>query len=406
MPFIPPILPDWAQQLAGIFPLTALIEFTNLPTKLHVFELTGGVPLWNWPVTPSGARLLLSTLASNSDACCLDHEERSTVLQCVDGRYGDCYPSSTPTTTRLAVASKHSAAAANAIRVPNSRHDMPRRQTLTVVLLDRDDDDTRPGLRRSSSWSRLRHRRTAHHALSMTGWMALAGLLAASALCSLWIALAYLIVLPLTGLVIHATHGGPPRRLADEGASEFQRMVVATSSWNGTEWYAFIGGNRAVNSLLNKPLFKQGGSGGGDTGSTPRVLGFVLQVLIAGQWALALASCALMDWNAIIISVWIMFCAVSSGYLMRSKDCVSDWLREACRIKATPITTTLSSRRALLSALVYLNPDTKERRTSWIDPILAHCEERKEWEGALLDVIEMGEFFPVNDCIDEKGISR
>ncbi|KAM7192072.1 hypothetical protein V8F20_009048 [Naviculisporaceae sp. PSN 640] len=388
------MLPDWAQQLAGILPLTALIEFTDLPTKLHVFELAGGVPFWNWPVTPSGARLLLSTL-DNWDACCLDREERSTVLQCVDGRYGDCYPSSTPTTTRLAVASKDSAAVARTIRVPNPRLNMPRCQSLTVVLLGSDNDhhSSAPanarGLCRSDSWARLRDRRTAYYAFSITGWIALCGLLAASLLCGLYIALAYLVVLPLTGLVVHRTHGGPPRRLADETPSEFRRMVVCTSSWNGTQWYAFVGGSRAVNSLLNKPLFRPGGND--RSRLVPlHVWGIFLQILIAGQWALAVASCAVMDWNAMIISVWITFCALSTGYLMRPKDSVSDWLREGCRIKATPITTTLSSRRALLSALVYLNPDTKEGKTSWINPILAQCEERKEWESALLHVIETG----------------
>ncbi len=62
-----------------------------------MFELAGCVPLWNWPVTPAGARLLLAT-ADNDHACCLDREEHSTVLHCVDGRYGDCYAASTPTT--------------------------------------------------------------------------------------------------------------------------------------------------------------------------------------------------------------------------------------------------------------------------------------------------------------------
>jgi hypothetical protein len=44
----------------------------------------------------------------------------------------------------------------------------------------------------------------------------------------------------------------------------------------------------------------------------------------------------------------------------------------------------------MLAALVYLNPGTKERELSWIDPILAPCQERTDWETALLDYIENG----------------
>jgi hypothetical protein len=41
----PPPLNTWEQQLAGIVPLSALIEFIDLATKLHIFELTGTVPM-------------------------------------------------------------------------------------------------------------------------------------------------------------------------------------------------------------------------------------------------------------------------------------------------------------------------------------------------------------------------
>jgi len=37
----------------------------------------------------------------------------------------------------------------------------------------------------------------------------------------------------------------------------------------------------------------------------------------------------------------------------------------------------------MLTAMVYLNPDSKEQRTQWIDPILAPSTDRKEWESAL-----------------------
>jgi hypothetical protein len=56
---VSPHLPAWAQQLAGLVPLSALIEFIDIGMKLHLFELAGSVALWNWPVTPAGAKLLL-----------------------------------------------------------------------------------------------------------------------------------------------------------------------------------------------------------------------------------------------------------------------------------------------------------------------------------------------------------
>ena len=68
---VPPSLAVWLQQLAGILPLTALIDFTDLSVKLHAFELSGAVPFWNWAITPAGARLLLSS-QDTTYTCCLD----------------------------------------------------------------------------------------------------------------------------------------------------------------------------------------------------------------------------------------------------------------------------------------------------------------------------------------------
>src|SRR5262245_48921252 len=95
----PPSFVAWAQQLAGILPLSTLIEFIDLTSKLHIYELRGSVALWNWPVTPTGARLLFSNEDTTS-ACCLDRVGRCAVLHCFDCRYGDWYPCTTPTTTR------------------------------------------------------------------------------------------------------------------------------------------------------------------------------------------------------------------------------------------------------------------------------------------------------------------
>src|SRR5437667_2293882 len=50
----------WAQELAGILPLSTLIDFVDIPQHFHAFELTGSAPLWSWPITPANSRILLS----------------------------------------------------------------------------------------------------------------------------------------------------------------------------------------------------------------------------------------------------------------------------------------------------------------------------------------------------------
>lgn len=387
-PFIAaPALPFWTQQLAGILPLTALIEFIDLLTKLHVFELAGLVPLWNWPVTPAGARLLLAT-ADNAHACCLDRENLSTVLHCIDGRYGDCYPGSTPTTTRLIVTAHK-----DAFTVPNDSPNLleksNRTQALKVILLSQKPIPYRsqPMLgtaRRVSIWRRICSPSVRYMLVSYAGWLCWVGAMIISGMCCLYLAAAYLILLPLTGLAIRSTHGGIRRGLLDEGASEFKRMIVATSNFNGTHWWLFYGGSRTLNSLLNKPLFRTG------CARRPRLVRILLQALIACQWVAAVGSCALQDWNAIIVSIWLLFCALTSSYLSTPQNGVRDWLERDCNVNVTCIGAEFSSRRAMLSAMLYLNPDSKERRTSWINPILAPCAERNEWETALLDFIENG----------------
>jgi hypothetical protein len=42
-----PALPVWAQQLAGILSLAALIDVIDIKMRLHLYELHGSVPLWN-----------------------------------------------------------------------------------------------------------------------------------------------------------------------------------------------------------------------------------------------------------------------------------------------------------------------------------------------------------------------
>ena len=126
-----PDIPGWTQQLAGILPLLALIEFIDVSVKLHLYELTGLIPLWNWPITPAGARLLLSS-EDTYNACYLDRPSRSAVLHCIDGKYGDLYPCIALTTTRLCLYTKP-----DVVLVPNESPNCTttaaRKQQLTVV---------------------------------------------------------------------------------------------------------------------------------------------------------------------------------------------------------------------------------------------------------------------------------
>jgi len=408
VPLSLPEMPVYIQQLAGILPLTALVEFIDLPTKLHGFHLTGRVQLWNWAITPAGARLLLQT-RDNENACCLDSFDRSATLHCIDGRFGDLYPSSTPTTTRLWLGSLSSA-----VDIPNPnprmRQDNIRKQKLEVIVVLKDEshvalqqafEESRLPFWRAlfktdrAWWSPLRFR-----LLSLLGWLLWCLAVATSLASGLYIAAAYLLLLPLTGLAVKHSHGGPPRKLLDGRMTEYKRVVVATNSLNGSDWWLFYGGSTIVNSLLNKPLNRAAAGHGGNTNGnhTPRsqlVMG-LLQLCIVSQWGLAVASCAFQDWNAIIVSAWLAFCACSSAYLYPARDCVRDWLELDCKIRAVKIRAEFSSRRSLLGAMVLLNPDTKtslSSTTNWMNPILSPCDERTQWETALLKYIDQGCMF-------------
>ena len=46
----------------------------------------------------------------------------------------------------------------------------------------------------------------------------------------------------------------------------------------------------------------------------------------------------------------------------------------------------------MLSALVYLNPDTQEARLQWIDPILKEGLDRQVWQDLLLAFLTTGTY--------------
>lgn len=381
-----PSFPLWAQQLAGFLPLSALVEFTDVDIKLHIFELAGSVSLWNWPITPSGVRLLLSqqdVLAS----CCLDCSDRSPVLHCIDGRYGDWYLSNTPTTTRL-YTSLPKADVVVWNKSPNMTDSGNRRQLLKFLYFSQRNPSSSSSYGPSVTAFRvLLHRvffsffRTLsikYQLVSIIGWTAWTGLSFISFMAGCYIAGVYLLIMPVTGLIIYYTHGGRPRRLLEDRKSSFDRLVVTTSSLNGSDWVAFFGRSHTVNSLLNKPLYR--------SRCTPvsQTLRTLTQLLILCQWTLAVASCAMQDWNAFMISAWILLCAIISAYAYSAEESARDWLTENCSVEVYQIHAEFSSRRAMLTALLYLNLDSCEGWTSWINPILADLIEQKSWEAAVL----------------------
>jgi hypothetical protein len=382
-----PSLSATVQQLAGILPLTALIEFIDLPKKLHGFDLTGRIPLWNWPITPIGARLLLQT-RDNVEVCCLDSFDRSATLHCIDGRFGDVYPSSAPTTTRLWLAAVKSISKVSN-NSPNMQREHIRRQRLEVVLISPNEDTARPfeKLVKLPFWRRAHLKRDwkppRYRIFSLTGWVLWIGAVAVSLTVALHVAAAYLILLPVSGLAVQFTHGGCPRRLLDDHMSVHKRIVIVTNSLNGSDWWLFYGETPALNSLLNKPLYRVGRP-------APRYAPILLQALIVAQWTLAVGSCALQDWNAIIISLWLAFCICSSAYYYPSQLGAKDWLKLDCHMDVKTVMAEFSSRRSMLGAIFYLNPDTKTGSTNWMNPILTPCEERSRWESALLRSIADG----------------
>ena len=384
-----PHLSDSVQQLASILPISTLIDFTDVPAKLHLYELSGSVPLWNWPITPSGARFLLSA-HHVVHTCCLDLPERSAVLECFDGRYGDRYPCSSPTTTRSWVSTF------DADRIiqnehPNMRDPCARKQILQVIRLS--ESLSAHEAPTTDRWlvsllkpikSHVHTRSRRYNAGCWIGWTVWTVLVTIEIISGLYSAAIYLLLMPLSGIVIACIYGTKARMPLKRKVDRHDRLVVASSSVNACEWWAFCGDQTLVNALLNLPLFRQDSASIVYRGP----LRCLLRLLIASQWGLALAACTLEGWDAIFISLWIAFCACMSSYAYPLDVGTKDWLNRTCNIDVEKTYVELSSRRSLLSALIYLNPDSKLGRTNWIDPILARSVDRHEWEQTLLSYLQ------------------
>lgn len=398
-PFQPPELSGWLSNTAGILPLSALIDFTDVVKKLHSYELSGRGLLWNWPVTPVGARLLLSDV-DRSNACSLDHVGETPPLHCIDGRWGDQYPAHSAFTIRTCVSQTKKSFECGIIDPSVAA----RPQKLQVIYVLQDEvvnEETAElgaeegkrgggisekdlGNTRSLTMKILqgidKHGRK-WFAISLIGWFFWCLVLAISLLAGLYIAASYLVVLVFTGFVIRYSHGHTARKLLDRKPSKFLRMVVLCDSMNGNDWVVFIGGHRVVDSLLNKPYYKP------EPIPIPRIIRNLTRLFVIGQWGLTTVACGFQDWNAIVISAWIALCAFTSSRIYTEQNSVHGWLK-ANRVVLNKAEVTFGTRRAMLSALVALNPDRKS--TKWIDPILAPSGDRKSWEEALIEKLEAG----------------
>ena len=93
-----PKLGGMPANVTGILPLAALIDFTDPEQILHFYQLSGRGMMWNWVITPACARLILSH--DGTGACCLDQGSAVPPLLCLDGRWGDLYHCSNPSTIR------------------------------------------------------------------------------------------------------------------------------------------------------------------------------------------------------------------------------------------------------------------------------------------------------------------
>jgi hypothetical protein len=396
-------IPDrypWVSELAGILPLSALIDFLDIPTKLHLFQLVGGVPLWSWPVTPGGSRLLLSDDEALQRTCYLDRHGNSTALLAMDGYYGETYFIANPETVRLCVSSQP----ATPIQNTHANMDAPDRiQTIDIIHVTRSpnahaiSDRWLGSAFRDFWWMHSLY----YLAVSISGWALLAGMVVMCIILQTWIALAFLLVVPVTGSVISALYGATPRDLLEKDPKDpnkpqrYSRLILVGEHGNVANWTVFYGDSIYLNSLLNRPLEPKGPQA---PAAVRRLLRLALSVFILGQWAIAIAATATKTWNSYFICFWVTFCIFTQAYVISAEASVQDWMASCAGIKVHRYTTRVSSRRALLNTVLALNPNTfplldavqqTDDRTrlyedglKWLDNVLKAGPSRTEWQEA------------------------
>jgi len=394
----------WTPELAGILPLSALIDFIEIPPKLHAFQLVGAAPLWSWPITPAGSRLLLSDDEALQQRCFLDRHGNSITLHGLDGLYGAAYVVANPETLRLCLSASPPRTIANLHA--NMQGDNLRVQRLDVVHVSRLPlARPAPPSSSSSSWLRfvlLEHWRVysaRYLATAALGWVVLLAMIVMSAILRTYIALAFLVTVPATGAVLFALYGSSPRRLLvtkSTTVERYNRLILVAEHMNSTHWTAFYGESTILNSLINRPLEPAGLV---IAPAARPVLRACLRVLILGQWAMALAAAATKNWNSYFICFWIAFCIFLHAYVITTHRSAEDWMRSCVGLRMQRYRTNLSSRRTLLNTIMALNPATfpldlktgqndlscfRKEALKWINPILEPGAGRTRWEEASL----------------------
>jgi hypothetical protein len=177
-----------------------------------------------------------------------------------------------------------------------------REQVLYVIQLREDTTSDAEHVEGKKSFWRnftnsIRRRGPRYIAVSCTGWTCWIGLIVASFMGQLYIAVIYLVLMPSTCFVVGLTHGTKPRKPLIRESQPFPRLVIAAGSENSHYWYAFEGHKTLLNGLLNISL--------APSQKLPyRPFGlYLLRLLTLGQWAIALGSSATMGWDAFIISI-------------------------------------------------------------------------------------------------------
>jgi hypothetical protein len=364
----------WSGELAGILPLSAVIDFLDVPRTLHTFQLTGNQPLWCWSITPSASRLLLSNRKAQNN-CYLDDFGASLSPLCLDGRYGDLYHMASPETLRLYLETLKSK------KIRNNHKNMSepdrRIQNLEVIHMHRTEQSSRSGF---SLYFLVAH---------VMGWVFFLGLFALSVALHCYITLGFLATIILSGAVVYFIHGSERRNFQPRGGSEYNRVIITAMHMNETNWQVFYGESSVLNSVLNNPFLSTKGPTG-----TPGVLRFVLRLCIISQWGFAIGAATLKGWDSYFITFWIMFCIFWHTYPFAPEKIVKNWMEGYAGVRMDRYEVQLASRRAMLNTIIALNPDTfkfdeaMEKDTTvfcdgafrWIDPILKESEDRAQWE--------------------------
>ncbi|KAF2716587.1 hypothetical protein K431DRAFT_202576, partial [Polychaeton citri CBS 116435] len=365
----------WVSQLAGILPLSALVDFLDAPRVFHLFQLRRKIPFWCWPITPQASRLLL-TYDDQSAPCWLDQPGNSQAQVCLDGRYGDSYPAASPETLRMCLR------AISCELIPNDHPNIQsetgkRPQLLELVVLKLSAGNECGAV--SRIWAHATSQETCHRIVAWLGWLLWSGLLVLAGFASCWVALSFLLVVVASGITVYVTHSDEPRALALREHSTYKRMVITADHLNSTKWTIFYGDSDLVNSLLNWQLLSWRNR---FNLKHTRALDVLLRTCLFAQWALAIAAAAKQGFDSYIIVVWILLCILSINFVFCSERSASVWLEQQAGISLSRYSATLSSRRALLNTLLALNPDTfsaAHGTLMWLDQILKPGAERSMW---------------------------